>query len=80
MLVVRSQIFRAKNVKRKSTMQVFIYYNVRFCYQSKEKVLSSNTLGRMQIWTRKDKNGKSYDLEKSLSDESGSESDDESNE
>ena len=34
----------------------------------------------MQIWTRKDKNGKSYDLEKSLSDESGSESDDESNE
>ena len=72
--------FQSKKVSRKSTLQVFINNNARFCYQSKEKVLSSNTLGRMQIWTRKDKNGKSYDLEKSLSDESGSESDDESNE
>ena len=38
-----------KNAKRKSTMQVFINNNARFCCQSKEKVLSSNTFGRMQI-------------------------------
>ena len=38
-----------KNAKRKSTIQVFINNNVRFCYQSKEKVLSSNTFGRVQI-------------------------------
>ena len=42
-----------KNTKRKRTMQVFINNNVRFCYQSKEKVLSSNTFGRMQIWIKK---------------------------
>ena len=30
------------------------------CYQSKEKVLSSNTFGRMQIWTRKYKSGEPY--------------------
>ena len=49
-----------KNTKRKRTMQVFINNNVRFCYQSKEKVLSSNAFGRMQIWTIKDKNGEPY--------------------
>ena len=49
-----------KNAKRKSTMQVFINNNARFCYQSKEKVLSSNTFRRMKILARKDKNGKSY--------------------
>ena len=38
-----------KNAKRKSTIQVFINNNVRFCYQSKEKVLSSNAFGAMQI-------------------------------
>ena len=48
------------NVQRKSTMQVFINKNARFCYQSKEKVLSSDIFGRMQIWTRKDKNGEPY--------------------
>ena len=37
-----------KNTKRKSTMGVFTNNNARFCYQSKEKVLSSNTFGRMQ--------------------------------
>ena len=31
---------RQRNVKRKSTMQVFINSNVRLCYQSKEKGLS----------------------------------------
>ena len=42
--------------------------------KAKKIKASSNTLGRMQIWTRKDKNGKSYWwwLTKSLSDESGS--------
>ena len=48
MVVVWIQIFKAKNAKIKSTMQVFINNNARFCYQSKEKVLSSNTFGRMQ--------------------------------
>ena len=38
-----------KNAKRKSTMQVLINNNATFFYQSKEKVLSSNTFGRMQI-------------------------------
>ena len=56
-------------------MQVFNNNNARFCYQSKEKVLSSNTFGRMQIWTKKIKmeNLIDVDLEKSSSDESGSE-------
>ena len=49
--------------------------NARFCYQSKEKVLLSNTFGRMRIWTRKDKNF--IDLEKSSSDESDNDSNDE---
>ena len=48
---------------------MFINNNARFCYQSKEKVLSSNTPGRII----------DDDLEKSLSDECGSESDEESN-
>ena len=64
-------------------MQVFFNNNARLCYQSKEKVLSSNTLGRMQIWTNKDKNRKPYwcDLEKSSSDESDNDEDnDECNE
>ena len=38
-----------KNAKRKSIMQVFINNNARFYYQSKEKVLSSDTFGRMKI-------------------------------
>ena len=55
-------------------MQVFINNNVRFCYQSKEKLLSSNTFGRVQIWTKKDKNGEPYwwwFRKKSLSDNEG---------
>ena len=38
-----------KNTKSKNTMQMFFNNNARFCYQSKEKVLSSNIFGRMQI-------------------------------
>ena len=38
-----------KKPKEKAPTQVFINNNARFCYQSKEKVLSSNTFGRMQI-------------------------------
>ena len=49
-----------KNSKRKSPMQMFINNNARFCYQSKEKVLSSNTFRRMKILARKGKNGKSH--------------------
>ena len=60
-------------------MQVFINNNARFCCQSKEKVLSSNDFGRMQIRTRKVKMENLIDdnLEKSSSDEYDSESDDE---
>ena len=39
---------------------LLINNNARFCYQSKEKVLSSNTFRRMKILARKDKNGKSH--------------------
>ena len=60
MVIVLLQIFEEKNVKRKCTIEVFINHNSRFCYQSKGKVLSSNTLGRMQTWTKKDKNGEPY--------------------
>ena len=59
-LVSKEEPSRQKNSKRKSTMQAFVNNNARFCCQSKEKVLSSNTFGRMQIWTNKDKNGKPY--------------------
>ena len=42
--------FRSKKkAKRKSMMQVYINNDTRFCYQGKEKVLSSNNFGRMQI-------------------------------
>ena len=67
-------------------MQVFGNNNARFCYRSKEKVLSLNTFGRMQIWIRKNKmeNLINDDLEKSESDSDsidGTESDNyESNE
>ena len=51
--------------------------NAGSCYQIKEKVLSSNTFGRIQIWSKKIKmeNLIDDDLEKSSSDQSGSESD-----
>ena len=57
---------------------MFINNKTRFCYQSKEKVLSSNTLGRMQIYEQekiKIENLIDDDLEKSSPDESHSESD-----
>ena len=40
--------------KRKSAMQLFINNNARFCCESREKVLSSNTFRKMQIWNKKD--------------------------
>ena len=63
-------------------MQVFINNTAGSCYQSKEKALSSNTLGRMQIWTRKSKmeNLIDDDLEKNDTDESDSDSNDENDE
>ena len=66
-----------KIAQRKSTM--FIDNNTRFCYWIKEKILSSNTFGRMKIWTRKDKNGEPYRwwFRKKWSDESDSDSNDE---
>ena len=42
--------FQSKKMpKRKGTMQVLINNNARFCYQSKEKMLSSNAFGKMKI-------------------------------
>ena len=46
---VNTNFLDKKNAKRKSIMQLFINNNVGFCCQSKEKVLSSNTFGRVQI-------------------------------
>ena len=60
MVIVWLQIFRIKKCQKKKTMQVLINNNARFCYQIKEKVLSSNTLRKMQTWTRKGKNGEPY--------------------
>ena len=79
MLVVWLQIFIAKNSKTKSATQVFMNIHAGFCYQSKEKVLSSNTLRRMQMLTRKDKieNLIDDDLEKSSPDETDNDSNDE---
>ena len=39
--------FQDKKMPKKGTMQLFITNNVRFCYESKEKVLSSKNFGRM---------------------------------
>ena len=36
-----------KCAKRKCIIPMFVINNVRFCYQSEQKVLPSNTLGRM---------------------------------
>ena len=75
------EIFMTKNGKRKSIMQAFVYNNARFCYQSKVKVLSAKTFRRMQIWTKKDKNGNltEDDFKKSSSVESASKTDNDSN-
>ena len=63
-------------------MQNFINDNARFCYQNNEKVLSSNNFRRMQIWIKKKikmENLIGHELVKRASDESGSESDNHSN-
>ena len=63
-------------------MQVFINNTARFCYQSKEKVLSSDFFleeCKCELKKIKMENLLDYDLEKRLSDESGSESDNDSN-
>ena len=42
--------FQSKKMqKEKAPCKCLFDNNARFCYQSKEKVLSSNTFGRMQI-------------------------------
>ena len=38
-----------KNTKRKYIIQMYVTNNARFCYQSKEKVLSTKSFGRIQI-------------------------------
>ena len=73
-----------KNAKRKRTMQVFINNNARFCHKSqeKEKNFPLTLLEECKYEQKKMKmeNLINDDLEKSLSDQSGSESDNESNE
>ena len=51
---------------------MFVINNARFCYQSKQKVLSSNTFGRIQM-----ENLFNDDLDPSSYDESDNESDNE---
>ena len=60
MVIVLLQILRKINAKTKCINEFFINNNYRFCYQSKEKVLSSNTFGRMQIRIENNKNGELY--------------------
>ena len=64
-------------------MQVFISNIARFCYESKEKALFLHNFGRMQIWTKQDKNGEPYWMENLIDDDlekiSSDESDDEAN-
>ena len=45
--------FQRKKCQKKKHRALFINYNARFCYQIKEKILSWNTFGRIQIWTKK---------------------------
>ena len=59
-------------------MQNFINDNARFCYQNNEKVLSSNNFRRMQKKIKME-NLIGHELVKRASDESGSESDNHSN-
>ena len=33
---------------------MFVIDNVKFCCQTKQKVLTQNTFGRMQTWNKKD--------------------------
>ena len=73
MVIVWLQIFRVKKCQKKRAPCKCL--PIITSYQKKEKVLSSNTFWRMQIWTRKDKNDD--DLEKSLSDEPDNDSNDE---
>ena len=57
-MVVWLQIFRTKKMsKEKALCKCLSIIILDSNYQSNEKILSSNTLGRMQIWKRKDKNG-----------------------
>ena len=66
--------FQSKKMLKEKA-QCKINNNDWFCYQSKEKVSSSHTFGRMEIWTRKNKkeNFIDDDLEKSEPGESDSE-------
>ena len=68
MVVVWIHIFKVKEYQKKRIMQDLINDNAIFCYQSKEKVLSSNTFGKMQVWTKKIKmeNFIDDDLEKRI--------------
>ena len=69
--------FHSKKVPKEKAPCIYLsimLLDSRFCYWRKEKVLSSNTFRRMQIWTKKDRIRKAFDddLEKSESDESDS--------
>ena len=47
LMVVWLQNFKAKKCLKKKHHASVYQNNARFCYQSKEKLLSPNTLGRM---------------------------------
>ena len=70
--------FQEENAtKRKSTMQMFINNNARFCYQSKKKYYPQTPLEECKYEPQniKMENLNDDDLEKSSSDESDSEAD-----
>ena len=70
MLVVRLQIFSAKNPKRKSTMQVFINNNAQILLSKQRKSVILK-----QSWKNANMNKKKIKMENLIDDESDSESD-----
>ena len=78
-VVMWIQVFKAKNGKRKSFMQVFINNNARFCCQRKKKFFPHTFL---EAWKYEPKKIKmeshiNNELEKCSSDESDNDSNDE---
>ena len=78
---VNTSFLRQKNAKRKSTMYVFINNNARFCCQSKKKYYPQTLLEECKYEPKNVKMGNliEYNLEKSSSDETDSEADNDFN-
>ena len=75
------KFLKQKNAKRKSTMYVFINNNARFCCQSKKKYYPQTLLEECKYEPKYVKMGNliEYNLEKSSSDETDSEADNDFN-